>query len=98
MSNLHNAHRRPLIHGAPWGQEDHAHVAQLYGGYIIPGSTLDDMHLTISQWNTDTGWPYRVIQHRIRRVHAIAPNPTDVGRAMDRLVWTDRLHRPLNRH
>ena len=65
-SNLHTAHRRTLIHGGTWRHEDDAHVAQLYGGYIIPGSTLDDLHLTVSQWNTEEGWPYRVMQHRIR--------------------------------
>jgi hypothetical protein len=38
----------------------------LYGGYIIPGSTLSDLHLSVSQWNTDARWPYRVMQHRIQ--------------------------------
>ncbi|MFI6937663.1 DUF4185 domain-containing protein [Streptomyces sp. NPDC050418] len=65
-SNLYTAHRRTLIHGGEWGQEDDSHVAQLYGGYIIPGSTLDDLHLAVSQWNTAQGWPYRVMQHRIQ--------------------------------
>lgn len=65
-SNLYTAHRRTLIWGGAWGQEDDSHVAQLYGGYIIPGSTLDDLHLSVSQWNTAEGWPYRVMQHRIR--------------------------------
>ncbi|MBQ1083226.1 DUF4185 domain-containing protein [Nocardiopsis sp. B62] len=65
-ANLYTAHRRTLIHGGAWGEEDDSHVAQLYGGYIIPGSTLDDLHLTVSQWNTDHDWPYRVMQHRIR--------------------------------
>ncbi|MEV0623392.1 DUF4185 domain-containing protein, partial [Nonomuraea sp. NPDC050404] len=65
-SNLHTALRRTLLWGGQWGSEDDAHVAQLYGGYIIPGSTLNDLHLAVSQWNTSTGWPYRVMQHRIR--------------------------------
>ncbi|MGH8792457.1 MAG: DUF4185 domain-containing protein [Stackebrandtia sp.] len=65
-SNLHEAHRRTLLWGTSWGEEDDSHVAQLYGGYVIPGSTLADLHLSVSQWNTDTGWPYRVMQHRIR--------------------------------
>ncbi|MGO1974901.1 MAG: DUF4185 domain-containing protein [Propionibacteriaceae bacterium] len=65
-SNLYEAHRETLIRGGAWGNEDDSHVAQLYGGYIIPGSTLDDLHLSVSQWNTDAGWPYRVMQHRIR--------------------------------
>lgn len=65
-SDLATAHRQTLIWGGEWGNEDDAHVAQLYGGYIIPGSTLDELHLSVSQWNTDEDWPYRVMQHRIR--------------------------------
>ncbi|GAB2643637.1 DUF4185 domain-containing protein [Kribbella swartbergensis] len=49
-----------------WGSENDNHVAQLYGGYIIPGSTLSDLHLSVSQWKTDAGWPYRVMQFRVR--------------------------------
>ncbi|MGW8731095.1 DUF4185 domain-containing protein [Streptomyces sp. NPDC055808] len=60
------ANRVTLIRGGAWGQEDDAHVAQLYGGYVIPGSTLDDLHLTVSQWNTAAGWPYHVMHFRIR--------------------------------
>ncbi|MEU3229193.1 DUF4185 domain-containing protein [Nocardiopsis alba] len=65
-SNLYTAHRRTLIHGGRWGEEDDSHVAQLYGGYIIPGSTLEDLHLTVSQWNTEHNWPYKVMHHRVR--------------------------------
>ena len=65
-SNLYEAYRQPLIYGGQWGNEDDAHVAQLYGGYIIPGSTLDELHLSVSQWNTTENWPYRVMQHRVR--------------------------------
>jgi hypothetical protein len=32
--------------------QDANHVAQLYGSYVIPGSTLDDLRLSVSQWNT----------------------------------------------
>lgn len=65
-SNLYTAHRRTLIWGGSWGNEDDSHVAQLYGGYIIPGSSLTNLHLAVSQWNTDAGWPYRVMQHHIQ--------------------------------
>jgi hypothetical protein len=62
--NLYEAPRETLLHGCGWGGEDHARgrVAQLYGGYIVPGSTLDDLHLVVSQWNTATNWPYRAMQ------------------------------------
>lgn len=65
-SNLYTAYRQTLIWGGQWGDEDDSHVAQLYGGYIIPGSTLGELHLSVSQWNTAQGWPYRVMQHRVR--------------------------------
>lgn len=46
-----------------WMDPNNRH-AQLYGGYIIPGSTLDNLHLAVSQWKTTTGWPYRVTQFK----------------------------------
>jgi hypothetical protein len=60
--------QKPII-GAEWDAEDHANgrVAQLYGGYILPGSTLDavgGVGLVVSQWHTDHGWPYRAMQFR----------------------------------
>ncbi len=63
-ANLHEAPRETLVHGTSWDTENHAQgrVAQLYGGYLVPGSTLDDLHLVISQWNTETNWPYRAMQ------------------------------------
>jgi hypothetical protein len=60
--------QRPVI-GSGWDNEDHAgsRVAQLYGGYILPGSKLDavgGVGLVVSQWNTSHGWPYRAMQFR----------------------------------
>jgi hypothetical protein len=42
-------------------------LAQPYGGYIAPGSTLEELRIFVSQWNTlsrDHG-PYRVIQFAV---------------------------------
>ncbi len=41
-------------------------LSQLYGGYIVPGSTLRNLHLVVSHWNTADGsnWPYRAMQYR----------------------------------
>nr|WP_156745922.1 DUF4185 domain-containing protein [Mycobacterium sp. 1423905.2] len=42
-------------------------LAQPYGGYISPGSTLDELRIFVSQWDTrprETG-PYRVIQFAV---------------------------------
>lgn len=65
--NLYAAPVRTAAQGVGWDQEDHANgkVAQLYGGYVVPGSTADNFHLVISQWNTSTNWPYRAMQFRV---------------------------------
>jgi hypothetical protein len=54
-----------LLHGGEWGKEKNDVVAQLYGPYIVPGSTLETMHLVCSQWHTGPDWPYHVEQYRI---------------------------------
>ena len=61
--------RRTLVHGAAWGDECDGHVAQLYCGCPIPGSTPEEWNIVVSQWNTDespagpAGWPYRSMQY-----------------------------------
>lgn len=42
-------------------------LAQPYGGYISPASTLDDVRVFVSQWNTESREraPYRVIQFAV---------------------------------
>jgi hypothetical protein len=43
-------------------------LAQPYGGYISPGSTLDEVRVFVSQWNTlpqNDSAPYRVIQFAV---------------------------------
>lgn len=55
--------------GCGWDNESHVdgRVAQLYGGYLLPGSRLDvpgGVGLVVSHWNTSRGWPYRVMQFR----------------------------------
>jgi len=61
-SNLYRATTYKPIKGGAWGFEDDTTVAQLYGGYIHPDSTLHNLHLIVSQWNTETNWPYRAMQ------------------------------------
>lgn len=65
-ANLYQAPRTTVLSGTAWGAEDHAsgRVAQLYGGYVVPGSTLSELHLVVSQWNTRTNWPYHAMQFR----------------------------------
>lgn len=61
-----------LLWGGIWGQEDDERVAQLYGPYVLPGSTLEDLHLLCSQWNTGEGWPYHVQQYRVEGLRTAA--------------------------
>ena len=49
------------------GPPQNNRLAQPYGGYISPGSTLDEVRVFVSQWNTGPrgGSPYRVIQFAV---------------------------------
>lgn len=49
------------------GLPENNRLAQPYGGYISPGSTLDEVRVFVSQWNTGPrgGSPYRVIQFAV---------------------------------
>lgn len=39
-------------------------LPQLYGGFIHPASTLDNVHFLVSQWITSFGSPYHVLQYK----------------------------------
>ncbi|HEU0190547.1 MAG TPA: DUF4185 domain-containing protein [Mycobacterium sp.] len=49
----------------PWVFDNQ--LAQPYGGYLSPGSTLDELRVFVSQWRTDPRErePYRVIQFAV---------------------------------
>jgi hypothetical protein len=65
------------VTGCAWRDEDHRRnrVAQLYGGYLLPGSQPGPagVGLIVSQWHTRDGWPYRVMQFRARLRDTAAP-------------------------
>jgi len=65
-ADLHVAPLATALRGCGWDGENHdrGHVAQLYGGYVLPSSTMRELHLVVSQWNTATNWPYRAMQFR----------------------------------
>ncbi|KMO71599.1 hypothetical protein MCHLDSM_04418 [Mycolicibacterium chlorophenolicum] len=70
VADLHTAPLQLPVRGCGWHAEDHAgnRIAQLYGGYLLPGSRLDvpgGVGLVVSQWHTDTGWPYRAMQFSV---------------------------------
>jgi hypothetical protein len=72
-----------LIVGSDWDDEDHAgsRVAQLYGGYLLPGSKLDvigGVGLMVSQWNTTHGWPYRAMQFTATLRDTTKASPVDI--------------------
>ena len=40
--------------------------SQPYGGYIVPGSTIDNLDVVVSQWNTNTNKRYMSTQFNVR--------------------------------
>jgi Domain of unknown function (DUF4185) len=74
-TSLGSAPVTTVVVGAPWPDaadelpppEDNR-LAQPYGGYVSPGSTLDELRVFVSQWNTlarADNAPYRVIQYAV---------------------------------
>ena len=50
-----------------WRAEQNAsNFTQLYGGYIVPGSTLANMDLVVSQWNTSDNSRYMSTQFNVK--------------------------------
>nr|WP_231587669.1 DUF4185 domain-containing protein [Corynebacterium comes] len=48
------------------GAQDENNFTQLYGGYIAPGSTLGNMDLVVSQWNTSNNSRYMSTQFNVQ--------------------------------
>ena len=69
-ANLYETKVQTPLTGTTWAAQNLAEnqVAQLYGGYVLPGSRLSvagGVGLVVSQWNTATGWPYRTMQYKV---------------------------------
>ncbi|MBU8833949.1 DUF4185 domain-containing protein [Mycolicibacterium goodii] len=69
VANMHTTPVQTPVTGCSWRDEHHAgcRVAQLYGGYLLPGSRLDrtgGVGFVVSQWHTASGWPYRAMQFK----------------------------------
>ncbi len=69
VANMHTTPIQIPVAGSAWQAENHLEnqVAQLYGGYVLPGSRFDiegGVGLMVSQWNTADGWPYRAMQFK----------------------------------
>jgi hypothetical protein len=70
IADLYVAEVQTPVVGTSWDAQDLQNnlVAQLYGGYVLPGSQLDvqgGVGLVVSQWDVATGWPYRAMQFRV---------------------------------
>nr|WP_169314239.1 DUF4185 domain-containing protein [Streptomyces piniterrae] len=61
-SDLFTTPEQTLIVNGPPDQQGGLLVTSPYGGFIIPGSTLDNFHIAVSQWYDDKN--YRVMQYR----------------------------------
>lgn len=86
VANMHTAPIQLPVTGSAWHTEDYRdnRVAQLYGGYVLPGSRLDiegGVGLVVSQWRTSAGWPYRVMQFKaaLRDTAETAPPPDPIN-------------------
>lgn len=69
VANMHTTPLQTPVAGSAWNAENHLknQVAQLYGGYVLPGSRFDvvgGIGLVVSQWHTTDGWPYRAMQFK----------------------------------
>jgi hypothetical protein len=69
IANMHTTELQMPVLGSAWDDENHSKnkVAQLYGGYVLPGSRFDiqgGIGLMVSQWHTAVGWPYRAMQFK----------------------------------
>ncbi|WP_205634996.1 DUF4185 domain-containing protein [Mycolicibacterium elephantis] len=69
VTNMHTTPLQTPVVGSAWSGENHRNneVAQLYGGYLLPGSRFDvegGFGLVVSQWHTEAGWPYRAMQFK----------------------------------
>lgn len=51
--------------GGNWNPSVPGQYPQNYGGYILPGTHLDNLGILVSQWNTTTGNPYVVEQFQV---------------------------------
>ena len=75
--------------GGNWaGAQTPNNFAQLYGGYIAPGSTLANMNLVVSQWNTSNNRVYNSTQFNVRGVDKFFRIGASAGRISLRSVPT----------
>ncbi|WP_245945574.1 DUF4185 domain-containing protein [Corynebacterium senegalense] len=57
-------------HGSWKNPQTPDNFSQPYGGYIVPGSTLANMDIVVSQWNTSTNSRYNSTQFNVKGLDA----------------------------
>lgn len=62
----------PIAHNGDWANpQTPENWSQPYGGSIVPGSTIDDLDVVVSQWNTGTNKRYMATQFKVRGLEDI---------------------------
>ncbi len=64
-TKIFSAPTTPVAPGGEWDKPRPGTYPQNYGGYIMPGSTLNNLGILVSQWNTTTDNPYTVEQFQV---------------------------------
>ena len=71
----------PAVAIAKHGEWDNSQTptnwSQPYGGYIVPGSSINDMDIVVSQWNTSDNSRYMATQFSVRGLETFYPNVRD---------------------
>lgn len=86
----------PVILGGNWRDpQDAGNFAQVYGAYIVPGSTIGNMDLVVSQWNTANNRRYMSTQFNVTGLDEFFGIGTDAaapqGRMAPQTVPQDRV-------
>lgn len=56
-----------IAQNGPWStRQTPENWSQPYGGYIVPGSTIDNMDIVVSQWKTDDNSRYMSTQFNVK--------------------------------
>ncbi|WP_265447782.1 DUF4185 domain-containing protein [Flexivirga meconopsidis] len=63
LGNFFATREQTLITNGPVAAQGGTVVTSPYGGFVVPGSTIADFHIVVSQWYDSTN--YRFMQYRI---------------------------------
>lgn len=88
-----------IAKNGPWANEQTpTNWSQPYGGYIVPGSSINDMDIVVSQWNTHTNNRYMATQFSVRGLETAfdvrKPNGEEFERIAPRQSFGEKTVRP----